>query len=151
MKKLGFLSAVWVSLALVAGGVQAHDDAYLDTVKTPHGGQLRMAGIYHFELVVEKSAKDARDNPVVVYVTDHAGTSIPTSGSSGTATLLAGKDKTVVTLAPDGDNRMKGTGKYASTAGMKALVSITLSGKAIEQARFTPLAAKSDGHADHTH
>ena len=93
MKKPGFLSAMWVGLALVAGGVQAHDDAYLDTVKTAHGGQLRMAGMYHFELVVEKSAKGARDNPVVVYVTDHAGTSIPTAGSSGTATLLAGKDK----------------------------------------------------------
>ena len=151
MKKPGFLSAMWVGLALVAGGVQAHDDAYLDTVKTAHGGQLRMAGMYHFELVVEKSAKGARDNPVVVYVTYHAGTSIPTAGSSGTATLLAGKDKTVVTLAPDGDNRMKGSGKYASATGLKAVVSITLAGKAAEQARFTPLAAMADEHMEHKH
>ena len=124
MKKPGFLSAMWVGLALVAGGVQAHDDAYLDTVKTAHGGQLRMAGMYHF---------------------------IPTAGSSGTATLLAGKDKTVVTLAPDGDNRMKGSGKYASATGLKAVVSITLAGKAAEQARFTPLAAMADEHMEHKH
>lgn len=151
MKKLGFLSAIWVGLALVAGGAQAHDDAYLDTLKAPHAGQLRMAGMYHFELVVEKSAKDARDKPVVVYVTDHAGTSIPTAGASGTATLLTGKDKTVVTLVPDGDNRFKGSGKYASVAGMKALVSITLAGKAAEQARFTPMAAMADAHMEHKH
>ncbi len=51
MKKLGYISAIFVGLALVAGGAKAHDDAYLDTVKAPHGGQLRMAGVHHFELV----------------------------------------------------------------------------------------------------
>ena len=27
-----------------------HSDDYLDTLATPHGGQLRMAGPYHFEV-----------------------------------------------------------------------------------------------------
>ena len=118
----------------------AHTDEDLDTQTAPHGGQLRMAGIYHYELVVTKNSPEARDNPILVYVTDHAGVKIPTLGASGTVTLLSGKTKATVTLTPDGDNLMKGVGKYASTPDMKAVVSITLAGKAAEQARFTPLA-----------
>ena len=76
---------------------------------------------------------------------------IPTGGAGGTATILAGKQKASVKLVPDGDNRLKGIGKYAATADMKVVVSITLSGKAAEQARFTPLAAAKDGHTDHKH
>jgi hypothetical protein len=34
---------------------------------------------------------------------------------------------------------------------MKVVVSITLSGKAAEQARFTPLAVTKDNHTDHKH
>jgi hypothetical protein len=133
----------------------AHSDDYLDTLTTPNGGQMRMAGAYHFELVVAKDSKDARENPVVVYVTDHADAAVPTVGASGTATLLVGKMKATVTLVPDGANRMKGTAKYASLSDMKAVVSVTLPGKAPEQARFTPLAkpkaAAKDGHTDHKH
>lgn len=63
----------------------------------------------------------------------------------------SGKEKTVVTLTPDDDKSMKGMGKYASNPAMKAIVTITLPGRATEQARFTPLAAASDGHTDHKH
>ena len=141
--------------ALSTGAALAHSDEYLDTQAAPNGGQLRMAGIYHFELVVAKDGKEAKDNPVVVYVTDHAGTKVPTAGAKGTVTILSGKAKATVNLAPDGDNRLKGTGTYASTSDMKAVVSVTLAGKSAEQARFTPLAMPKamaqDGHADHKH
>jgi hypothetical protein len=149
MKRTSFLSAMLLGLAMGAGAVYAHDDATLNTVKAPSGGQLRMAGIYHYELVVAKDSKDAKDNPVVVYVTDHVGQKIPTTGATGSATLLAGKDKATAALVPDGDNRMKGTAKYASMPGMKAVVSIALPGKAAEQARFTPLVVAPDEHMDH--
>jgi len=129
----------------------AHTDDVLDTQKAPNGGQLRMAGVYHYELVVAKDSKDAKDNAVIVYVTDHAGTKVPTGGASGTATILAGKAKATATLAPDGDNRLKGMAKYLSAPDMKVVVSITFPGKAAEQARFTPLAAAKDGHMDHKH
>ncbi len=151
MKAVRFFSTLVLGCAMALGSAYAHDDAYLDTQQAPHGGQLRMAGMYHFELVLVKNSKDAKDNPVLVYLTDHAGQKIATTGASGTATLLAGKDKSVVTLTPDGDNRMKGVGKYASTPGLKALVSITPTGKPAEQARFTPLAAMADGQMDHKH
>lgn len=136
--------------ALSAGTAMAHSDEYLDTQQAPNGGQLRMAGMYHFELVVAKDSKDAKDNPVVVYVTDHAGARVPTAGAKGSVTVLSGKAKAAIDLAPDGDNRLRGTGKYASLSDMKAIVSVTLPGKSPEQARFTPLAkpaamAQDDG------
>jgi hypothetical protein len=139
---------------LASINAMAHTDEYLDTLQAPNGGQLRMAGGYHFELVVAKDSKEAKDNAVVVYVTDHAGAKVSTAGAKGTATILAGKTKATVELTPDGDNRLKGSGTYASMSDMKAVVSVTLGGKAVEQARFTPLAmpkAAKDGHADHKH
>ena len=59
---------------LATGGAYAHTDEYLDTQTAPHGGQLRMAGALHFELVISKDNPQPQNNPVVVYVTDHAGT-----------------------------------------------------------------------------
>ena len=150
MKRIASL-AVLAGLTFAAGAALAHDDAYLDTQKAPNGGQLRMAGPYHYELVLAKDAGEVKENPVVVYVTDHAGQRIPTAGAAGTATILAGKLKAAATLKPDGDNRMKGVAKYASTPDTKAVVSITLAGKQPEQARFTPLAVAKDTHTDHTH
>ena len=152
------LNALIFTAAMLTGAtVLAHTDEILDTQKAPNGGQLRMAGVYHFELVVAKASKEAKDNPVVVYVTDHAGTKVSTVGAGGTATILAGKQKASITLVPDGDNRLKGVGKYASTPDMKVVVSVTVAGKPAEQARFTPLAQTAsaapakDGHMDHKH
>lgn len=143
--------AVLAGLTFAAGAALAHDDAWLDTQKAPNGGQLRMAGPYHFELVLAKDSKEAKENPVVVYVTDHAGQKIPTAGAAGTATILAGKLKVAATLEPDGDNRMKGVARYASTPNTKVVVSITLAGKQPEQARFAPLAVAKDAPVEHKH
>ena len=58
-----------------------------------------MSGIHHFELVIAKDSKVPKDSPVAVYLTDHAGTKIPSKGAQGTATILTGKSKVVVPLA----------------------------------------------------
>jgi hypothetical protein len=150
------------SLSLVTSPfLLAHTDEYLDAQKTPHGGQLRMAGIYHFELVMNKDipqdmkhdmkhetqhetqhdAKPEKGNQVLVYVTDHAGTKIATAGATGTATILSGKQKLIVKLLPDGENNLKGVGKAISGADVKVVVMIKLAGKPAEQARFTPQTA----------
>ena len=139
MKKT-LASTLLASLLMSAGAAFAHDDATLDATAAPHGGQLRMAGIYHYELVLVKDAKAAKDNPVVVYLTDHAGTKIPSAGASGSVTLLGASGKASATLQPDGENRLKGSAKYASTPGTKVVLSIALPGKPPEQARFTPFA-----------
>jgi len=140
--EMKYLNLSLVAAALIfSPGAFAHTDAYLDTQTAPHGGQLRMAGLYHYELVVAKTGTGAKEEQVIVYVTDHAGKAIATMGATGTATILAGSLKTAATLTPDGDNRLKGVAKYASTPDMKVVVSITLPSKQPEQARFTPLLA----------
>lgn len=143
--------AVLAGLTFVAGAAFAHDDAWLDTQKAPNGGQLRMAGPYHLELVLVRDATVEKENPVLVFVTDHADAKIPTAGAKGSATILSGKLKTTVTLQSDGDNRLKGMAKYAATPDTKAVVSVTFAGKPPEQARFTPLAAAKGTHTDHKH
>ena len=128
----------------------AHDNATLDATKSPKGGQLRMAGAYHYELLVAPPGKQAQVSPVVVWVTDHAGAKVSTAGATGTATLLSGAKKTTVTLRPDTDNRMKGEGAYLASTDMKVIVSITLAGSPAVATRFTPLTgARPDDHAAH--
>ena len=128
-----YLKLSALTLALIfSQGALAHTEEYLDTQTAPHGGQLRMAGMQHYELVV-------KPNDVTVYLTDHAGTKQPSKGASGTATILSGKTKATVKLIPAGDNIMKGAGKFGLAPDMKVVVSITLPGQAAEQARFTPL------------
>ena len=144
----------WKSFAvcvvvLAAGPALAHDDAYLDTLKAPHGGQLRMAGPNHYELVVVKNSKTVRENPIHIYVTDHAQNPLDVRGAKGTATLEAGPLKAISTLHPDGSNRLKGFAKYASTPGMTVVVTITLSGGEAWTARFTPLSKPASTHAGH--
>jgi single-stranded-DNA-specific exonuclease len=87
---------------------------------------------------------------VRVYVTDHAGTAQPTAGAQGSVTLLSGKQKATIPLAPGGDNVLQGTGSYVLAPNLKAVVSITLPGQAALQARFTPLAKPSATHTGHT-
>lgn len=149
-----------IALSLSATPAFAHTDEYLDTLDARHGGQLRMAGPYHFELVLardgESTKEKAGEKPVLVYVTDHGDTPIPTAGATGTVTLLSGKTRETVTLAPDGDNRLRGVGRYAAGADLKAIVSITRPGEPAEQARFTPFAPKkaapaADAHRGHAH
>jgi hypothetical protein len=136
---------------LMSAAALAHTDDVLDSQKAPHGGQMRMAGAYHYELVVAIDSNEAKENPIVVYLTDHAGNKVPSAGATGTVTLLAGKLKATATLTADGDNRLKGFAKYASDPDMKAVVSITFPGKAAEQARFAPLMKMvADPHAGHS-
>lgn len=139
------LAAASAVLTLSSPTLLAHSDEHLDTQKAGNGGQLRMAGAYHFELV-------AKDGAVIaVHVTDHAGTKVPTAGASGTATILAGKTKTTATLVPDGDNRMKGSARYVLSPDLKVVVLITLPGKPAEQARFTPLVVAREALVSHQH
>ena len=144
------LASAVTLLTLGSPTIRAHGDAP-DAPKARHGGQVRVAGVNNFELVVAKVSADVKENPIVVFVTDRAGMNVSTVGASGTATTLAGKTKASVALVPDGDNRLKGTANVASTADMKVVVSIALAGKASGQARFTPLAIEKPESAGHKH
>ncbi|MDE2078487.1 MAG: hypothetical protein KGI91_15690 [Burkholderiales bacterium] len=150
IKTLALSVGMTLGLAL-APLAHAHDDAYLDTVTAPHGGQLRMAGSSHYELVIVKDSKGAKDNAIAVYVTDHAGTKIPTAGASGSVPLLSGKTKVSAALTPSGDNKLSAHAVYASTPDLKAVVKIKLAGQDEQQARFTPLASRAADHDTQGH
>ena len=137
------------TFAVLSTAALAHDDATLDKMNAPHSGQLRMVGVHHFELVIAKNNKEAKSSPVDVYITDHSGTKIPSAGATGTATILTGKNKSVVKLKAVGDNKLTGTGRYAYIPETKVIVAVTFADKTTGQARFTPATASSTAAHNH--
>lgn len=136
-------AAVVCASSTLGSPAWAHDEATLDAMPSAHGGQLRMAGIYHFELVVAAAAVAGQGVPVQVYVTDHLGQKISTAQTSGSVNFLSGKTRTKVTLSPQGDNALIGTLAQRPKPGTQAVVSITPEpGQAALQAKFTRLLAK---------
>jgi hypothetical protein len=60
-----------VSILAVSSPVLAHTDEFFESVEAPHGGQLRMTGPFHLELV-------AKEGDLTVYVPDqNTGSSAP--------------------------------------------------------------------------
>jgi hypothetical protein len=147
IEKESYMKWFLTLLMLVSTTTFAHDDATLDKMKTPNGGQLRMAGAYHIELVVVKDSPQSKENPLVIYLTDHGDGKISSAGMKASVTLFAGGTKATAELKPDGDNRLKGVARYASAPDMKAVVSLTAADGKTVQARFTPL-EKAAEHAD---
>lgn len=135
-------AAVWAASTL-GSPAWAHDEATLDAMVSAHGGQLRMAGIYHFELVVAPAAVASQGVPVQVYVTDHLGQKINTTQASGSVSFVSGTHRTQVRLSPQGDNSLGGSLAQRPKPGTQAVVSITpIPGQAPLQAKFTRLQAK---------
>jgi hypothetical protein len=125
-----------LAAALLAGTSMfagAHDEAYFDSKESAHGGQKRMAGPYHLELVTKEKG-------IVLYVMDHADRALSTAGGGGKATIQIGKgtDKTSVKLEPAGENMLKGNGSFAVTPEIVVTVFVDLPGREVTTARFTP-------------
>ncbi|WP_273428674.1 hypothetical protein [Chitinibacter tainanensis] len=74
-------------------------------------------------------------NMLMIYLSDHAGKAVAAKGVAAELTLLNGSEKQTVKLMPMGDGFMA-TGQYKAVAGTKALLKVTLPGKAAEQFRF---------------
>ena len=141
MKSL--LCSLFAFTLLAAQGAMAHDDATLDAMQAPHGGQLRMAGAYHFELVVKA-------DEILVYVTDHAGTSVPTQGASGRAIITSGPNDIRIPLQPTGDNLLAGAGRVTPAPDAMVMVSLRLPGQRSEMAHFLPFRKSAPAqHAMH--
>ncbi len=138
------LSSPWVRLARVArperlacllglllgfpvGGL-AHTDAYLDTQQSPHGGQVRMAGPMHLELVVKATA-------VEVFVTDHAGAPLPTQ--NGKALVRTGPDGAGTVLHPAGANRFAGSLAKLPLPDAEFTLFVRLAGEEAQSARYS--------------
>ena len=121
----------------------AHTEEYFDSHVAPHGGQMRMAGPYHLELVTN-------EKEIVLYVADHADKKINAEGAVGKATVQVGKakPKTSIKLEPAGDNVLKGTGDFTVTPETDFVVFIKLPEQEAQSARFSPLKSAKKPHGD---
>lgn len=131
-------TATLVGMVLSAP-VRAHTDDYLDTVGGKHGGQLRMAGPWHFELVLDKTADGQKPAPITVYLTDHGDNAIATSGASSKITIISNNKPVQVQLTEKAPNMLVGEAVYKAQPELKAVVQLTLKGES-QNARFTPFA-----------
>ncbi len=124
--------------------VHAHTNEYLDTIDGAHGGQLRMSGPYHFELV-------AAPGELVVFVTDHADTPIATAKGQASALVNTAGTKVQVPLLPAGDNTFRGRASFTLDEHSTVHLKVTMPGAAPELATFQPLRKReqSDPHKEH--
>ena len=117
--------------------VGAHTDEYFESVQAPHGGQLRMTGPFHLELL-------AKDGELTVYVTDHADNALSVDGGLAKATIETGATRTQVHLHPVGNNILKGTGTFSLTPNTVVIVFMKLPNQDGYAARFMPLKPKGE-------
>jgi len=96
----------------------------------PNGGKLADAGKYHLELVVKPAE-------IRVYVTGAKDATVDTQGAQASATVLAGKEKSTVALAPAGGNALSGAGSFDPKKAMTVVVTLTLAKQAPVQGRFS--------------
>jgi len=137
-KMRNLLATLLFSIGLVVSlPVAAHTEQHFDTITTPHGGQMRMAGPFHLELVT-------KEKEILLYVTDHSDNNVPTEGGVGKATIQTGKakEKTAIKLEPAGENLLKGTGEFLMTPETVVVIFVKLPDHEAQSARFTPLKPK---------
>ena len=96
----------------------------------PNGGKLADAGKYHLELVVKPAE-------MRVYVTGAKDAKVDTQGAEANATVLAGKEKSTLKLAPAGGNALAVNGAFNPKAAMTVVVTLTLAKQPSVQARFS--------------
>ena len=112
--------------ALVSGGgaLAAGEDHH----KPQYGGIVVEGKQADFELV-------AKPDVLQLYLSDH-GKKMDHSKASAKVTLLAGKDKQEVTLAPAGTDKLEAKGSFKVAAGTKVVAVVTHAGKSVGTARF---------------
>ena len=130
----GVIVGMSLTLSLPAG---AHTDEYFESVTAPHGGQLRMTGPFHLELI-------AKDGDLTVYVTDHADNAISVDGGLAKANIENGTTRTQVNMHPVGNNVLRGSGTFPLTPTTVVVVFMKLPNQDGYAARFTPLKPKSE-------
>ena len=132
--KTSMIAAAIAATLMLCQPLWAHTDASLDAMPSPHGGQVRAAGPYHFELL-------AKDGELLLYVTDHAWQEIKTDGGEGKAKIQQGKtgSKVTVTLEPSQQNMFTGGGEFQVTQDTVIVVFIKLPEQDAYGAKFTPL------------
>lgn len=144
--------------AFFTGAALAHSNEYLDSIPSPHGGQVRMSGPYHMELMINTPGE------LNVYLTDHGNVPQMTAGAEAMAKVKNGKRVVEVKLTPGGENTLKGKGEFVMNAKTGVVIFLKMPGQEAEGFQFAPLKPKTkagkgathqcgggmrDGHTDH--
>lgn len=108
----------------------AHSDEHMAMMKGPHGGKVRMAEMYHFELVV-------KDGEARVWLTDHFDKPQSTKGTTGSLRLINRNNSVSVNLAPTSGNELAvSDARIKAAHGTKLMLSVTVQGRTL-QTRFS--------------
>jgi hypothetical protein len=122
--------AVGFSLACLPSAVLAHSNEYLEAITGAHGGKLRMAEQYHFEMLLT-------NGELRVWVSDHGDNPQATAGATGSVKLVAEAGIVTVNLIPSGANLLVGKDpKIRANAPVKAIATVTMKGQKPLQTRF---------------
>lgn len=127
MKVISILLAACLT-AVSFGALAADKHTEGDHHKPKYGGVVKEVKEIQYELV-------AKSDSIAIFVEDH-GKKLDTKGATAKVTLLTGKDKSEVTLAPAGDNKLEAKGTFMVGKGTRAVAVVTLAGKPAQSARF---------------
>ena len=61
INKLIIFTSLFGAVLVTSFPAQAHNEEYFDSRESPHGGQMRMTGPYHLELVITGKDLALRD------------------------------------------------------------------------------------------
>lgn len=114
-----------IAFALFGGAALAAGE---DHHNPQHGGILVAGKQADFELV-------AKPEVIQLYLSDH-GKKMDHSKASAKVTLLSGKEKQEVTLAPAGNDKLEAKGSFKVAAGTKVVAVVSNGGKSVGTARF---------------
>jgi hypothetical protein len=134
--------ATTLLLGVAATPVHAHDPATLDGLPSAHGGQVRMAGPFHIELVILGRQAAQKDRFILVYLQNHMFEDVSSNGLKGVARFLEGQRVTTVNLSPIETNGFSGRGAFDIDPSVTAEVSITDKDGQVWSATYTPFAVK---------
>ena len=138
-------AAATLLLGIALTPVHAHDPATLDSLPSSHGGQVRMAGPFHIELVILGREDAQKDRLVLVYLQNHMFEDVSSGGLKGVARFLDGQRVSTVSLNPIGTNGFSGKGAFDINPSVTAEVSITDKDGKAWSATYTPFADKAPG------
>lgn len=131
--------ALW--MVLVASMARAHDDATLDRMPSPHGGQVRMAGPFHFELVIEPER-------LVLHVMDHANQSVSAADGRATAKITTSAGTETIELLPIADSTLGAEATVEPLAGAELDITVSLPGQRAWSVTFTPSSVSPPANPD---
>jgi hypothetical protein len=140
-KKL--IVATTLLLGMAIAPVHAHDPATLDSLPSGHGGQVRMAGPFHIELVILGREGPQKDRLVLVYLQNHMFEDVSSGGLKGFARFLDGQHVSTLSLIPIGANGFSGKGAFDINPSVTAEVSITDKDGKVWSATYTPFAVNA--------